>query len=189
MPLPVNIPELINGSTVEWERIEFRAGWNPERTLKTICAFANDFNNWGGGYIIIGIAEEDGKPVLPPSGLKLNEIDKIQKELNDLCRRIIPNYFPLAEPIDYQDRKILVLWCPGGSNRPYKAPDSLGKNSRYCWYVRRFSSTVQANSDEERELISITQKIPYDDQVRHNGSINDFDILEIKSFLKKLKVI
>jgi ATP-dependent DNA helicase RecG len=45
MPLPINIEELINGRTVEWERIEFREGWNPERAIRTICAFANDFNN------------------------------------------------------------------------------------------------------------------------------------------------
>lgn len=29
MALPVNINELINGRTVEWERIEFKKGWNP----------------------------------------------------------------------------------------------------------------------------------------------------------------
>ncbi len=42
MPLPINIHELIHGSTVEWERIEFKEGWNPEIILHTICAFAND---------------------------------------------------------------------------------------------------------------------------------------------------
>jgi hypothetical protein len=30
MALPINIHELIHGSTVEWERIEFKEGWNPE---------------------------------------------------------------------------------------------------------------------------------------------------------------
>ena len=29
MALPINISELINGRTVEWERIELRKGWNP----------------------------------------------------------------------------------------------------------------------------------------------------------------
>ena len=55
MALPVNIQDLISGRTVEWERIEFKAGWNPEDLVHSICAFANDINNWGGGYIIIGI--------------------------------------------------------------------------------------------------------------------------------------
>jgi len=122
MALPINIDELLNGRTVEWERIELRRGWNPERTIKTITAFANDFNNWGGGYIIIGIEEDDGKAVLPPIGLGINKIDLIQKELNQYCRRIIPNYFPVVEPVEFQDRKIIILWCPGGSTRPYKCP-------------------------------------------------------------------
>jgi ATP-dependent DNA helicase RecG len=64
--LPVNIEELINGGTVEGERIEFKKGWNPEDVVHSMCAFANDINNWGSGYIIIGIEEENGKPVLSP---------------------------------------------------------------------------------------------------------------------------
>jgi len=34
MALPVNIRDLINGRTVEWERIEFKRGWNqgPDNT-------------------------------------------------------------------------------------------------------------------------------------------------------------
>jgi len=63
MALPINIHQLITGKTVEWDRIEFKKGWNPEEILHTLCAFANDVNNWGGGYIVIGIEEKDGIPV------------------------------------------------------------------------------------------------------------------------------
>jgi len=45
MPLPINIKELIHGKAVEWERIEFKEGWNPVRIIHSVCAFANDFNN------------------------------------------------------------------------------------------------------------------------------------------------
>ena len=55
MSLPINIKELVHGKVVEWERLEFKAGWNPEEILHSICAFANDINNWGGGYIIVGV--------------------------------------------------------------------------------------------------------------------------------------
>ncbi len=55
MALPVNIDNLIKGSTIEWERIEFKEGWNPEVTIHTMRAFANDLHNWGGGYIIVGL--------------------------------------------------------------------------------------------------------------------------------------
>jgi len=29
MALPVNINQLISGKTVEWDRLEFKKGWNP----------------------------------------------------------------------------------------------------------------------------------------------------------------
>jgi ATP-dependent DNA helicase RecG len=58
MALPLNIDELITGKIFESERLEFKEGFNPDAIIKTICAFANDINNWGGGYIIIGIKEK-----------------------------------------------------------------------------------------------------------------------------------
>lgn len=186
MSLPINIDELLNGRTVEWERIEFRKGWNPERSIKTICAFANDFNNWGGGYLILGVSEDNGKPDLPPSGLLLRQIDRIQQELNNLCRKIIPNYFPIVEPVDYQNRKILVIWCPGGSNRPYKAPETLGNNPRYFYFIRRFSSTVRPTNGEEHELLSMANQVPFDDQLNHNAGLSDFDLSSIKVFLNEI---
>lgn len=51
MTLPVNIEDVLHARTVESERVEFKQGWNPEAVLHTICAFANDFHNLGGGYI------------------------------------------------------------------------------------------------------------------------------------------
>ncbi len=187
MPLPINIEELITGKTVEWERIEFREGWNPQRTLHSICAFANDFNNWGGGYIILGVAEGNGKPVLPPVGLPIESMDKIQQELNNICRRILPNYFPIAEPVDIQNKKLLILWCPGGSNRPYKAPERLSGETQYFPYIRRFSLTVKPTPDEERELFSMSNRVPFDDQINHSASLNDFELAAIKSFLDEIK--
>lgn len=52
MALPINIEVLIKGTTIESERIEFKGGWNPEAVIHTMCAFANDLHNWGGGYIV-----------------------------------------------------------------------------------------------------------------------------------------
>ena len=66
MALPININDLLGGKPVEWERLEFKAGWNPEAVLHSLCAFANDIHNLGGGYILIGVAESNGRPVLPP---------------------------------------------------------------------------------------------------------------------------
>ena len=65
MPLPIDITALLSGSLVESERMELKEGWNPESVLHTLCAFANDFHNLGGGYVIIGVAEKDGHAQMP----------------------------------------------------------------------------------------------------------------------------
>lgn len=44
MPLPININQLINGSTVEWERIEFKEGWNLEIVLKNFKKYLRGFS-------------------------------------------------------------------------------------------------------------------------------------------------
>jgi len=186
MALPINIDDLINCRVVESERIEFREGWNPERTLRTICAFANDFNNWGGGYIIIGINEKNGRPNLPPVGIEIDSIDKIQRDLLGFCKRIIPDYFPITEQVEYNGKNLLILWCPGGSFRPYKAPDSLGKNPHYFYYIRHLSSTVHPSPEEERELILMSNRIPFDDQINHRSLIRDFDLSTIKVYLNEI---
>ena len=68
VPLPVDLSALLSSSLVESERIELKEGWNPESVLHTLCAFASDFHNLGGGYVIIGASEEDGHARLPPTG-------------------------------------------------------------------------------------------------------------------------
>lgn len=52
--LPINLTDLLHQRTVEGERIEYKAGWNPDAIIRTVCAFANDFENLGGGYVVIG---------------------------------------------------------------------------------------------------------------------------------------
>ena len=121
MALPTNIHTLLSGNVVEWARIEFKESWRAEASLKTITAFANDLDNWGGGYIILGVEEENGMPKYPIKGVKLSEIDNIMKDLLNKCKLISPDYLPIVEPVDYDDHtKLIVIWCPGGVLRPYR---------------------------------------------------------------------
>jgi ATP-dependent DNA helicase RecG len=186
MSLPININELINGQTVETERIEFKEGWNPEAILHTICAFANDINNWGGGYIIIGIKSENGHPVLPPIGLESEQLDVYQKKLVELCHKIKPVYFPISEVTRFMGKDILILWVYGGQHRPYKVPVSLARKAEYAYYVRYFSCTKKASHAEERELMTLSNTIPFDDRINHSASLNDLNITLIQEYLAEI---
>lgn len=59
MSMPIDIETLLNKQRIESERIEFKRGWNPAGIYRTICAFANDFENLGGGYILVGVEQDE----------------------------------------------------------------------------------------------------------------------------------
>ena len=83
MAIPINIEDLLNKRKIESNRIGFKKGWNPDRIYRTICAFANDFDNIGGGYIVVGIEEEErtGIAKRPVTGLPIEGLNDIQKDM------------------------------------------------------------------------------------------------------------
>lgn len=187
MSLPINIADLINRRVVENARVEYKSDWNPESILHSICAFANDIDNWGGGYIIIGIEEENGIPKIPIKGLEKSSIDRINKELLQKCNLIEPRYLPVVEQTSYEGKKIIVLWIPGGDARPYKCPVAFptekATKSDKAYYIRKMSNSIRANILEERELFLLAGNIPYDDRVNHAANIADMKSSLISEFL------
>jgi ATP-dependent DNA helicase RecG len=118
MAIPASIHNLLSGREVEWARIEFKTTWDPEASLKTICAFANDLDNWGGGYIVIGVEEKNGIPQRPLVGAPLDKVDEWQKSIFNKCKMISPDYSPIIDKQEYENKTFLVIWCPGGYGRP-----------------------------------------------------------------------
>lgn len=88
--LPINLDDLLYCRSVESERVEFKASWDPATTgpqvLRTICAFANDLHNLNGGYVVIGVAERDGRAALPVAGLSGREVEAAQQWIRGRCR-------------------------------------------------------------------------------------------------------
>ncbi|MFH1606751.1 MAG: RNA-binding domain-containing protein [Nanoarchaeota archaeon] len=181
MALPINIKQLLESNLVEKERLELKEGFNPEAILQTICAFANDFNNWGGGYIIIGV--KNNKEL---KGILKSEVDSIMKKLIELSNKIQPTYYPVVEHFEYKNKQLLVLYCPGGSVRPYKSPKSLKKGAEYKYYIRHATSSVMANHEEEKELIGMSNQIPFDDRINQTAELNDIDMTLVKKYLETI---
>ena len=190
MAIPINIDDLINKQIVESTRIEFKSDFNPTAVIHSICAFANDIDNLGGGYIVLGVEEKDGSPVFPIKGIEQERIDGILKELVGYCRCIEPLYNPVVEPVLYNDVYVIVIWVSGGYGRPYKASlDVLGKEAKKStkyYYIRKFSSTIVASPDEEKELFYISSDIPFDDRPNLLAEISDLDIGLLRAHLKEI---
>lgn len=192
MALPTNIKNILNDKIVESVRLELKESWNPESILHTICAFANDINNFSGGYIVIGIDEENGKPAYPIKGLSNDEIDVIQKELVEYCKKALePKYLPVIDVVEYQDAQLVVIWAYAGADRPYKCTNSIypkntkGDSSK-SYYIRKGSTTVKATSSDEKELFALSGLSPFDDRINYKASIKDLKTNLIRNYLHQI---
>ena len=173
---------------MESERVEFKASWNPQVTgpqvLRTICAFANDYHNLNGGYVVIGVEERDGRADLPPRGLSAEEVDAAQKWIRGNCNRIDPPYPPILSPEMVEGRLILVVWAPGSEMRPHRAPAAHGRPPRY--WIRLGAETVDAEQrgDLLRSLVEQTARVPWDDRRTPDARISDLRAAKVREYLR-----
>ena len=187
MALPINIEELLNKRRVESNRIEFKRGWNPVDIYHTIGAFANDFDNLGGGYILVGIEEENGIAKRPVVGIEEYSIDKILKQMIGLNNLIEPYYLPRTSIEEVDGKYILVIWIPSGVNRPYAVPtDVLSKVKKMAYYIRSGSSSIIAKGEVLDELREMTNRIPFDERVNPNISLSDISMTLLRDYLAKV---
>lgn len=82
---------------------------------------------------------------------------------------------------------LLLVWCPGGYERPYacpKVPDS--KNSEKIYYIRKLSSTIEATDIDIKELMLLSHNIPFDDRINLKAEMNDLKYPIIKNYLQNV---
>ena len=188
--LPINLNDLLHNRGVETERVEFKAVWNPDtvgaQVIKTICAYANDLHNLNGGYIVIGVAEREGRAVLPPEGLCSGVLDSAQKWIRSHCNQIDPPCQPIFSPEVFCDRLILVIWMPASEIRPHRAPTGKkGQPPRY--WVRIGSETVDAETRGNllTALLEQTAKVPWDDRSGPSAAkLEDLRESKVREYLR-----
>ena len=189
--LPINVDDLLHCRGVESERVEFKASWNPDTTglqvLRTICAFANDYHNLNGGYVVIGVAEENGRAILPPAGLSAEQVEAAQQWIRGNCNRLDPSYPPILSPETVGDRLVLVVWAPASEMRPHRAPDASRGSRRY--WIRLGSATVDAEQrgDLIRGLIQQTARVPWDDRRTTDARVEDIREAKVREYLRDIR--
>ena len=190
--LPINLDSLLHHRSVESERVEFKATWDPHTTgpqvLKTICAFANDLHNLNGGYVVIGVAERNGRAVLPPSGLRSAEIEDAQRWIRGQCNRLDPAYQPVLSPETVDGRDILVIWAAASDTKPHRAPD--GPRGPLRFWVRLGSETVDAERSRSGLLPALMQqtaRVSWDDRQALNARVEDLRGARVREYLRDVE--
>lgn len=196
MALPINVEDLLNKQKIESNRIEFKRGWNPDKIYHTICAFATDLDNTGGGYILVGVEQdENGIAKRPVKGLPIEDIDDIMQDMvgydakitTSNLRSIAYNSRVSKEEID--GKYILVIWVPTGPNRPYCVPESVvakGK-SPLKYYIRSKASTIEARGETLDEVRELADRTPFDERGNDAIKIEDISDVLVYEHLKAIK--
>ena len=188
MALPVNIEDLLNKRRIESNRIEFKSGWNPDKIYHTICAFATDLENTGGGYILVGVEEVNGIAKRPVKGLEEEVVDRILKEMVGYDAKISPSYFCKVSPEEIDGKTILVIWVPSGINRPYSVLESVVSKSKSIpkFYVRSKSSTIEAKGAILDEVRDLANRVPFDERGNESVTIDDISGIRVYDYLKTI---
>ena len=182
--IPININDLVALQGVESQRVEFKKAWhnNPRikggtywQVIHTISAFANDYYNVNGGYIIIGLEEKenwdspDNRDAVP-YGIQGN-LETIQKEIAGACRgNIKPPYVPILQPevidVEAERKEVLVIWVKPSEARPHLCRESDKGDMKY--YIRQAAETKVAQ-DQEIKRLCLENSTPFDDRAASNN--------------------
>ena len=147
----MDVEDLLNKRKLESDRIEFKTGWNPDDIYHSVCAFANDYNNDGGGYIVVGVEEENGVAKRPVKGLPEYMLDSIQKDMLGYNNLISPPYFPQGIPAEVDGKWIFVIVVRTGQQRPYKSPEHVTSKKEKAERDKERLEKLEKEKSRERE--------------------------------------
>jgi len=188
----INLNELAKR---ESERVEWKENVaDSEALIKTIVAFANDYSNLGGGYVVCGAAEgvdEYGFPRVSLNGLTARRIKEITgKVLHDCREKVTPGIIPIVEELPVPgdgSKRILVFTVPASGNaHSYR----FSKKDSSTYYIRSGSHTIEARNGLFLELMLKKRQLePWDRRINDSASIDDLDLLILREYLKDMNLL
>ena len=179
-------------ATRESEQIEWKQNVaDIESVVETITAFANDWSNLGGGYVVCGAEEardEHGFQKLIAVGLSSSRIKEIEHHVLAHCRdRVNPPVTPLIEelPSDTADKRVLIFIVPAtGQAHTYRQSADTGK-----YYIRIGREKREARNGLLRELLVRKSALETWDKRKCAGaSLESIDALAFRDGLQRMRL-
>lgn len=191
--MQINISELSarESASVEWKEnvADIRD------VIATITAFANDYLNYGGGYVICGAKEEkdsNGFPTVKYVGLTAQRLKEVKERVINDCThslRVNPIINPIVEEIEVPNdpsRRILVFVIDA---TPYAHTYKSDKDDIPRYYVRTEYNTKEATNGMIRELLRRKGQIePWDRRINTKATIDDIDQLALREYLQVMNL-
>ncbi|NIM18230.1 MAG: hypothetical protein GTO45_40025, partial [Candidatus Aminicenantes bacterium] len=188
------------GKKVDWnqlvQRESVRVEWkendaNLRNVVKTLCAFANDFQQVGGGRVLCGLREEKDKygvPVANVVGLDEKRFKEVKNKVLDYCHRYVdPPLTPgVSEyPVENDPSRRMLVFAVTSSQYAHRYRT---KKDDVNYYIRINDETRPADGliPQLLELKKIWP--PYLDQTHLEAALEAVDLMALKEFLGQLNL-
>jgi ATP-dependent DNA helicase RecG len=173
----------------ESEQVEWKEGVaDIDDVVRTISAFANDWSNLGGGYVVCGAKEtrdEAGFPKVELIGLTSSRFKEIEGRVLERCRsRVEPSLAPMLVEVetDNPERRVLVFVAPASRRaHQFRSDNDSGK-----FFVRIGRETREARDGILRELlVRKGAALPFDAEPNPVASAQDIDLITLRELLTR----
>jgi len=142
-----------------------------EEIGRAICAFANDFNWIGGGFLFVGV-NNDGLPCNT-----VENYDEFQRRIADICRdSISPPLTPVIKRHSIDEKPVYEIKIVRSMDRPHRYKGAC--------YIRVTSTTRRATLDEENQIRDSCLIPSFDHQPVEKSSPSDLDFKKFRDFLR-----
>ncbi|MCP5048368.1 MAG: ATP-binding protein, partial [bacterium] len=183
------------GEKINWshlvQRESARVEWkenvaNPMNVVKTLSAFANDFQQVGGGRVLCGLKEEKNQwnePVAKVVGLDEKRFKEIRNKVLDYCHRYVePPITPAVSeyPVENDPSRRILVFAITSSQYAHRYKT---KTSDVNYYIRVNDQTRPADGLIPQLLERKQIWPPYLDQTHPQAALDAIDLMAVKEFL------
>ena len=186
---PIDLRQL---AARESEQVEWKQNVaDIDDVVATLCAFANDLPNLGGGYVVCGaqeVRDEHGFPRLVRTGLTASRLKEVENTVLARCRdRVAPPLTPLVTemPAETGDGRILVFTQPATAAAHTCRRGRDGAKH----FVRVGRATIEARNGVLLNLLVRKGAMePWDRRPCTGATERDLDLLALRDVLNRMGV-
>ena len=191
-----NLIDLSELATRESGRVEWKENVaNISNVIETITAFANDYLNLGGGYIVCGAKETKdayGFQSVEYVGLTAHRLKEVKERVINDCTnvtRVNPPINPRIDELEVPNdpsKRILVFTIDA---TPYAHTYKNDSKDIPRYFIKTDYNTKEATNGLMRDLLRRKGQLePWDKRINPNATTSDIDELVLRQYLQAMKL-
>jgi ATP-dependent DNA helicase RecG len=167
----------------ESNSVDWKATGDPEKIVKTLAAFANDYEGAGIGFVACGVEElrhEDGSATPKVVGMSAGAARRLRDRIFELSHSLVaPPISPQFDNVSLDaDKQVLVAWITASSE-----VHSFKKTI----VVRQGDKVTNATVVQHSELVQRKAHLDWLDQPCPGATLDDIDFFALEEISKGIR--